>query len=176
EIGEELAAAGIEAPRYYDLVSLADMSATGIPDLVVAPCWADPDDLPYAAHDAVGQALDLVQSWLGDERFTGSRLVCVTRGDDPASAAVRGLVRSAQSEQPGRFALAELAEGFSGWGALAAAVAAGETELAGRDGAVLAPRLTRQPGEPAPARTHGPVLVTGGTGGPGSQVARRLVG
>ncbi|MDA0637001.1 acyltransferase domain-containing protein, partial [Nonomuraea sp. MCN248] len=175
EIGAELAAAGIDPPRYYDLASLAEMSAAGVPDLVLAPCHADPDDLPYSAHDAVGQALDLVQGWLGDERFAGSRLVCLTRGEDPASAAVRGLVRAAQTEQPGRFVLAEVAEGFSGWDLLAAAVAAGETELAGRDGTVLVPRLVRRPVSAPSGVPSGAVLVTGGTGGLGALVARRLV-
>ncbi|TXK39229.1 type I polyketide synthase [Nonomuraea sp. C10] len=179
EIGTELAAAGIEPPRYYDLASLAEMSAAGVPDLVLAPCQADPGDLPYSAHDAVGQALDLVQGWLGDERFAGSRLVCLTRGDDPASAAVRGLVRAAQSEQPGRFVLADVPEKFSAWGLLAAAVAAGETEIAGRDDTVLVPRLVRRPAATAPAEVSsamaGAVLVTGGTGGLGALVARRLV-
>ncbi|GGP17904.1 hypothetical protein GCM10012278_88140 [Nonomuraea glycinis] len=223
EFGAELAAAGIDPPRYYDLASLAEMTVDRVPDVVLAPCHADPDDLPYSAHDAVGQALDLVQGWLGDERFAGSRLVCLTRAGEPAVAAVRGLVRSAQSEQPGRFVLAEVAAGFSGWGLLARAIASGEPELSARDTTVLVPRLVRRPltaststsTQPpasisAPASTStqppasisapasisvqppaspgvpasafpsvpggdGAVLVTGGTGGLGALVARRLV-
>ncbi|MGN9788369.1 type I polyketide synthase [Nonomuraea sp. ZG12] len=179
EIGAELAAAGIDPPRYYDLASLAEMTADRVPDLVLAPCHADPGDLPYSAHDAVGQALDLVQGWLGDERFAGSRLVCLTRAGEPAVAAVRGLVRSAQSEQPGRFVLAEVGAGFSGWGLVAAAIAAGETELTARGDTVLVPRLVRRalttpPPTSVPAG-DGAVLVTGGTGGLGALVARRLV-
>ncbi|MCK2216222.1 SDR family NAD(P)-dependent oxidoreductase [Actinomadura sp. ATCC 31491] len=186
EVEAELAAAGIAAPRSYDLVSLADMAAGEPPDLVLAPLRGDPGDLPYAAHDTLGEALDLVQGWLGDERLTGSRLVFVTRPGDLAGAAVRGLVRSAQSEQPGRFALAELPAGFTAWDRLAAAIAAGETQLAATGGTLRAPRLTRrdpattttpdQTGAPDPVTSGlaGTVLVTGGTGGLGALVARRL--
>ena len=56
--------------------------------------------------------LELLQRWLASERLAESRLVVVTRravavGDeapDLAQAPVWGLVRSAQSEHPGRFA------------------------------------------------------------------------
>ncbi|WP_157382811.1 type I polyketide synthase, partial [Nonomuraea coxensis] len=176
EIEAEMPASGVTAPRYYDLASLADMTAGETPGLVLAPLRGDQDDLPYAAHDGLGQALDLVQGWLGDERFAGSRLVLVTRPGDLAGAAVRGLVRSAQSEQPGRFALAELPEGFSAWERLAAAVAAGESQLAAPDGTLRAPRLARRDAtdEAVPELT-GTVLVTGGTGGLGALVARHLV-
>ncbi|MBP2707937.1 SDR family NAD(P)-dependent oxidoreductase [Microbispora sp. RL4-1S] len=174
--------AGLDAPRYYDLASLAEISAGEVPRLVLAPCGGDPADLPYAAHDAVRQALDLVQEWLGDERFASARLVFATRPGDVASAAVWGLVRSAQSEQPGRFALAELPDGFTSWEALAAAVASGETQLRAVGGRLTAPRLAerRTPAEPADpsgsvsGAVAGAFLVTGGTGGLGALVARRL--
>ncbi|MFB9881005.1 acyltransferase domain-containing protein, partial [Planobispora siamensis] len=176
EIEADLTAAGTSVPRYYDLFSLADMSAGEVPGLVLAPCRADADDLPYSAHDGLRQVLDLVQGWLGDERFASSRLVFVTRPGDVAGAAVWGLVRSAQTEHPGRFALAEVPEGFRGWDRVAAAVAAGETQLAVTDDTLLTPRLARRAsvGEPV-AVIEGTVLVTGGTGGLGALVARHLV-
>ncbi|WP_420712938.1 SpnB-like Rossmann fold domain-containing protein, partial [Streptomyces sp. MMG1121] len=55
-----------------------------------------------------------MREWLADERFAATRLVFVTRGavavaaegvEDLAAAAVWGLVRSAQSENPDRFVL-----------------------------------------------------------------------
>ncbi|MBD3011323.1 hypothetical protein, partial [Streptomyces sp. 5-10] len=71
-----------------------------------------------AAHDATTQALHLLQSWLADDRFTDSRLVLLTSGSvatgpgepvtDLAGAAVRGLVRSAQAENPDRLLLIDL--------------------------------------------------------------------
>ncbi|MGW2306391.1 acyltransferase domain-containing protein, partial [Streptomyces sp. NPDC001809] len=67
--------------------------------------------LAEAAHRAAGWALDLVQGWLADARFAGSRLLVLTEGaagpdvTHPAQATVWGLVRTAQSEHPDRFAL-----------------------------------------------------------------------
>ncbi|MCZ0975415.1 hypothetical protein O1L55_37555 [Streptomyces albulus] len=65
-----------------------------------------------AAHATAAQTLALVQSWLADERFATSRLVFATRGavdgTDLTGATVWGLVRSAQSEHPGRFGLVDL--------------------------------------------------------------------
>ncbi|TKK75845.1 SDR family NAD(P)-dependent oxidoreductase, partial [Herbidospora galbida] len=181
EIGAALDEAGVIAPRSYDLASVAEMSVSGVPATVLAPIQADDDDLPYGAHDGMNQVLNLIQAWVGDDRFSGSRLVFVTRGarSSPAGGALWGLVRSAQSEHPGRFVLFDVEEGFTGWGSAAAAVAAGETQLVTADGAVLVPRLARrsiegQGGSGAGLGT-GAVLVTGGTGGLGALVARRLV-
>ncbi|MEV4218607.1 type I polyketide synthase [Nonomuraea sp. NPDC049725] len=176
ELAAELERAGIAAPRHYDLASLAGMNAGGVPATVLAPVHVDGDDLPYSAHDALREVLDLAQGWLADERFAGSRLVFATRPGGPGTAAVWGLLRSAQSEHPGRFALAEIAPGFTAWERLAAAVASGETQLATADEQLLAPRLTRQELTPGTLpEISGPVLVTGGTGGLGALVARRLV-
>ncbi|MEU8386001.1 acyltransferase domain-containing protein, partial [Streptosporangium sp. NPDC048865] len=176
ELGAELERAGIAAPRHYDLSSLAGMSAGRVPRVVLAPVHADGDDLPYAVHDALREVLDLAQGWLADERFAESRLVFVTRPGGPEAAAVWGLVRSAQSEHPGRLVLAEITPGFSGWERLAAAIAAGETQLAAAGQDLLAPRLARcEVAEVKPPAVSGTVLVTGGTGGLGALVARRLV-
>ncbi|KOT41575.1 hypothetical protein ADK41_09995, partial [Streptomyces caelestis] len=95
-------------------------------------------------------------------------------------APVWGLVRAALAENPGRFALADVGAGTDAEvDAAVAAVAAGEPEVAVRDGAVLVPRLTRLPStasEDVPALDGtGAVLVTGGTGGLGAVVARYLV-
>jgi len=106
---------------------------------------------------------------------------------DLAGGAVRGLVRSAQSEHPGRLMLVDLDQAESSLGALPTALACGEPQLAIRKGTVLRARLSRwsQPtsgaigdrehadGTPPfdPTRT---VLVTGGTGGLGALVARHL--
>ncbi|MET8689246.1 SDR family NAD(P)-dependent oxidoreductase [Streptomyces sp. NPDC004732] len=174
------------------------------PDVALLPVpslsGGAPDDVPddlRDVHAAVHHALDALQTWLADERLSGTRLVLVTRGAvstdpgrspaDPARGAVWGLVRSAQSEHPGRFGLLDLdpdpqsADGEPGgsWGAAVAAVlAAVEPQLAQRGGIVRAPRLARVPAaDPVPAALdpEGTVLVTGGTGLLGSHVARHLV-
>ncbi|WP_373283117.1 SpnB-like Rossmann fold domain-containing protein [Nocardia vinacea] len=69
------------------------------------------DDSQPSARDRVNAALQLVRGWLADERFARSRLVVVTRravalpdaAPDSASAAVSGLLCSAQTEYPERF-------------------------------------------------------------------------
>ncbi|WP_410671429.1 type I polyketide synthase [Amycolatopsis sp. cmx-4-68] len=125
---------------------------------------------------AVGRALKLVHGWLADERFTG-RLVLVTRGavaaesPDIANAAVWGLLRSAQTEHPGRFTLLDLDEGEFP----AAVLGSEEPQLAVREGKVLVPRLA--PAEPTVEKLggDGTVLLTGATGTIGSLLARHLV-
>ncbi|MCZ9338725.1 hypothetical protein NGM37_13165, partial [Streptomyces sp. TRM76130] len=64
-------------------------------------------------------------------------------GDDPASAAVWGLVRSAQTENPGRFLLLDLPNGGDLPAAYGALLASGEPQGWVRDGVVHAARLAR---------------------------------
>ncbi|MEO3857752.1 SDR family NAD(P)-dependent oxidoreductase [Acrocarpospora sp. B8E8] len=141
-----------------------------------------------STHELVAQVLGLLRRWLADERFEASRLVFVTRGAvaagegevvaDLAAAAVWGLVRSAQWENPGRFLLVDTDAELSS-ASLAAVLASGEPQAAVRESTVRVPRLTRM----APAREaaeqpwnpDGTVLITGGTGGLGGHLARHLV-
>ncbi|MEV5980612.1 SDR family NAD(P)-dependent oxidoreductase [Streptomyces sp. NPDC052114] len=148
-------------------------------------------DVLAGARAGAGHALEHVHGWLAHDGLAAARLAVLTRGAvearpgdgaDPAQAAVHGLVRSARSEHPGRFALLDLAPGTDAddipWAAVRAALADQETELAVRDGDVLVPRLVRAaPAAEAPAAYsgQGTVLVTGGTGVIGSAVARHLV-
>jgi polyketide synthase 12/polyene macrolide polyketide synthase len=151
---------------------------TGQESAVLVPVRGDGTG-PQAVRRLAGWALGLVQEWLAAERFAASRLVFVTRdvttGEDVASGAVWGLVRSAQLEHPGRFVLVDLAgqEKLP----LAQILAAEESQFAVRDGAVLVPRLARLEAT-SPSRPwdpEGTVLVTGGTGGIGAALARHLV-
>ncbi|MFF8293802.1 SDR family NAD(P)-dependent oxidoreductase, partial [Streptomyces sp. NPDC016309] len=106
-------------------------------------------------HTATHQALGLVKAWLADDRFAASRLVFVTRGAvatqgdwdlaDLTHAPVWGLVRTAQSENPDRFVLADLDTDPASAEALRAALIGGEPQLALRRGTVHAPRLARVP-------------------------------
>jgi acyl transferase domain-containing protein/NADPH:quinone reductase-like Zn-dependent oxidoreductase len=103
---------------------------------------------------AVERALGLIQDWLAEPRWRDSRLMLVTRGavaaEDPdlGGAAVWGLTRSAQSEHPGRFNLADIEHDDDVTVAVRYALA-GEPQVAVRDGQVLVPRLTpvREPAE-----------------------------
>ena len=134
------------------------------------------DDVPGQAVDAAKHALGVVQQWLAEERSADSRLVVVV-GSDLVSAPVRGLVRSAQSEHPGRFVVLEADQPDES--VIAAALASGEPEVALRDGQLYVPRLSRMaaaPGEQGPEfDPEGTVLITGGTGTLGSLLAGHLV-
>ncbi|WP_228011183.1 type I polyketide synthase [Nonomuraea phyllanthi] len=173
---EEHAPVWIE--RAEDLSTLPEP----VPPVVMARCEPGTEgSAAERAHDAARQGLALVRAWLADDRCADSRLVLVTRnavavpghdGTDPASAALWGLVRSAQSEHPGRFGLLDLDGGE------AAAAVADEPQIALRDGTAYAPRLARTaaPQKAAPEwDPDGTVLLTGGTGALGALLARRLV-
>ena len=108
-------------------------------------------DAADAARAATAHTLGLVQAWLAEPRLESARLVLVTRGavagpgegvEDLAGAALWGLVRSAQSENPGRLVLADLS-GTGRAAVLAAALGSGEPELAVRGETAYARRLAR---------------------------------
>ncbi|MEU1126723.1 type I polyketide synthase, partial [Streptomyces sp. NPDC005899] len=131
-------------------------------------------------------ALDLVRRWLADSRFAASRLVFVTRdavatgttgAPDPARAAVWGLIRSAQSEHPGRFTLVDVDGRPESVRALVRAAGSGEPQVAVRAGRALTPVLRPHragPDRAAPFGEDSHVLVTGGLGTLGRVVARHL--
>ncbi|WP_345023792.1 type I polyketide synthase, partial [Streptomyces sedi] len=148
-----------------------------------------PEAPPAAAHRTTTAFLELLQSLLADPRLDGAKLLVVTEGavaavpgedvGDLAAAPVWGLSRSAQSEHPDRLILLDTdRELAAGDRHLAAALVAGEPQLALRDGELRAPRLVRatapDPDDAAPLG-DGAVLVTGGTGGLGAWVARHVV-
>ncbi|MFD7061163.1 SDR family NAD(P)-dependent oxidoreductase [Streptomyces sp. NPDC059906] len=137
-------------------------------------------DMAARAHTATHRVLRVLQDWLADERSVDSLLLVVTRGaahvgdagiSDPIAAAVWGLVRAAQAEAPGRFVLVDTDADVDA----ATVVASGEPQVMIRSGVLHAARL-----RPVPATASdrsgpaGPVLITGGTGGLGSALARHL--
>ncbi|MCP2170189.1 type I polyketide synthase [Goodfellowiella coeruleoviolacea] len=188
--GVTLGDPGRELARHVDLASLL---ATGeqVPDVVFAPLLAgsaDRTEITARVRAATTEALELVRQWLADERLTDSRLVVVTTGavatradgdvPDLAAAAVWGMLRTAQSEHPGRFVLLDVDESEVPTRVLAAAVASGEAQLALRSGELLMSRLVRPTSvERAAPRfdPDGTVLITGGTGTLGRLTARHLV-
>ena len=139
--------------------------AADVPPVVFFRCEAE-GDVVEAAHRLTREALRLLQTWLADDRYAKSKLVFVTRG--LAGAAVRGLVRSAQAEHPGRFVLADAAE-------LPAAFAVDEPEATHAGGEVTVPRLVESTSDEPGVRLDGTVLITGGAGSLGGALARHLV-
>jgi acyl transferase domain-containing protein/acyl carrier protein len=209
---------------YDDLDSLAQAieDGAGVPRTVLVDCIAgggeeelDSLALARAVHHSSQVALRLVQDWLAGTWCTDSRLVLVTRGAvacEPsegvpgfAQASIWGLVRSAATEHPDRFVLADVDGELASWRelptAIAGAIAADENQLAVREGNAYVPRLvgarrgrrglapageaSRSPaqvgadplevGLPASIGATGTVLITGGTGGLGALLAKHLV-
>ncbi|MET9713675.1 type I polyketide synthase [Nocardiopsis alba] len=184
-VADALTGAGLRTRSIGSLDELTDDATVLVPCVSVSP---DPEDLSGEARRALHRVLDLLQTWLADERTVDRRLVIVTRGavavgeegvDDVANAPLWGLLRSAQVEQPDRFVLVDLAPGLGeeGVALLPRALATGEPQMALRSEEVRAPRFTAAeiPDEAAPSGfAGGRVLVTGATGVLGSAIARHL--
>ncbi|MER5757347.1 SDR family NAD(P)-dependent oxidoreductase, partial [Streptomyces sp. NPDC002088] len=208
-------APGLDLPagfeRCSDIAALVRSAAAGgAPDIVVtscpafAPATAGPAE---AVHAALAGFLDTLQSWLAEESLSRSRLVVVTHagpagddlsGADLAGAALRGLLRAAQREYPGRFTLVDTDGQDTATDVFLMACTGAEPEVALRAGTARVPRLTpvtqgtdtqarEADGGAAAARDteaavsapaldpDGTVLITGATGALGRQVARHLV-
>ena len=191
-----LMAAGQYAEVYPGLEALVKDVENGAaaPDVVVVGCVsAEPgtagQEAAVAVHRTVRHALELARLWLATPAFDASRMVFLTRDAVPAwdggqpldlpAAAVWGLLRSAQTESPGRFVLVDTDASKPAWRAVLQGVASGEPQLALRKRTVRVPALVRADcsvRRPVlPAGTDGTVLVTGGTGLLGAAVARHLV-
>ena len=214
--------AGVDVGVYGDLVSLGVAVDGGlvVPGVVVVDVGVEglggvgvgsAGGVLGVVHGVARGVLGVVQGWLADERFEGSRLVVLTGGAVAvgvgdgvlglAQSPVWGLVRSAQSEHPGRFVLVDVDGSSESWGVLSNALCLDEPQLAVRDGVVFVARVTRATGvgtgEPVadgcvagvgrvagglvaggvggPGLGGGTVLVTGGTGVLGGVLAERLV-
>ncbi|MFJ6677000.1 type I polyketide synthase [Actinosynnema sp. NPDC091369] len=170
---------GLAVTRHPDSLFTLDwtpLPVTDAPDVTaefreLTAAGADPVE---QTHALTRQALHDVQRALAD----GTRLVIVTEDDLPSSA-VQGLVRSAQTEHPGRFLLVDHDGTEASRQALPAAVrtafAEAEPHLRLRDGTALVPRLTKSTEDTTPPRLRGTALITGGLGVLGGLTARHLV-
>src|ERR1700678_2347054 len=178
-------AAAIEAGAPVpDLVAITpgrdDLAASGVAGVAAGGERADAGERGDAGARAAAAAvrvLEAVQEWLAGPAG-GGRLVVLTgdavavrpgdRVGGLADAAVWGLVRSAQAENPDRIILADLppagsmsAEMFR---VLAAAAGSGEPEAAIRDGQAWGRRLSRPaPGLPVPDGEEWRLEASGGT-------------
>nr|BAB69304.1 modular polyketide synthase [Streptomyces avermitilis] len=159
-------------------------------DAVVVPCPGGSGTDVERVRSVLAEVLWLVQWWQAEDR--AARLVLVTRGavaagdesaqGDPVQAAVWGLVRSAQSENPDRIVLLDTEQNADVEQVAATVVprlvASEEPQAALRGDALLLPRLARAAAD-APRATPdfgtGRVLLTGASGALGGLVARHLV-
>jgi len=200
------AAAGAETPAAVSggiaalgTIPVADVSQR-YPDLDALMAGGDPPpasvvwspvvstaahDVAAAAHDRARSMLLMLRSWFDQDALAQSRLIVVTRSaiglpgetPDPAEAAVWGLVRSAQTEYPGRLVLIDCDAAVLSAVAVRTVLATDEPQVAVRGDTLLVPRLQRRvaPAAARPSFGSGTVLITGGTGGLGALLARHLV-
>ncbi|MGW4775005.1 type I polyketide synthase, partial [Nocardia sp. NPDC004278] len=159
------------------------IDATGVvSEAVVLRCAPVLGEVAAGVYARTEMVLAALQHWLSEPGFAESRLIVVTRGavallgehdTDLAGAAVWGLVRSAQSEHPGRIVLIDTDEPTD----LRAPLSTREEQVVVRAGQCFAPRLapirTAEHDVPTP-RVEGTILITGGTGGLGLVFARHL--
>ncbi|MBN6037097.1 type I polyketide synthase [Amycolatopsis sp. 195334CR] len=148
------------------------------PEYETFECPPGEHGVPANTHEVVTSLLAKLQDWLAKDQT--AKLLILTRGaialpgepiEDLAGAAAWGLVRSAQTEHPGRFVLADVQDATSD--ALDTALASGESQLVVRGDTAYVPRLAKaQPERPDLGDS---VLITGGTGVLGSRLARHLV-
>ncbi|CAM3674338.1 type I polyketide synthase [Nocardiopsis rhodophaea] len=131
-------------------------SGAPAPEVVLLPCLPEPGR-PCGAADgaraALHSMLDVLHRWLDDERLEDTRLVIVTSGSvaaqtddqvaDLAHAPLWGMIRTAQTEHPGRLIIIDVDDVEAALPLLPGAVASGEPAIALRDGRLLAPRLAR---------------------------------
>ena len=185
--------AGQDALFAIEWAQLEPASADGAAGAELLRLTTDPAlDPAVATHALTAEVLAHLQAALAAEPGEGeepTRLAFLSEGavsldaaesPDPALAAAWGLVRSAQSEHPGRFLLIDSDGSEASEAALAGALALGaeEPQLALREGVALAPRLARvAEGEPSAAPIldpEGTVLITGGLSGLGALTAKHL--
>jgi acyl transferase domain-containing protein/NADPH:quinone reductase-like Zn-dependent oxidoreductase/thioesterase domain-containing protein/acyl carrier protein len=157
--------------------------ASAAPDVIVLPLdtrgAAGGEPVPAGVRRLTNETLATVQSWLVDDRFAETRMVVVTRQamvvdaaerPDPVAAPVWGLLRSAQTENPGRLLLVDTDDADSTLDILPTvvnvALAEGEQQVAIRAGRAFAARLARVgSGERLEPPAEGPWRLAAGAGG-----------
>jgi acyl transferase domain-containing protein/NADP-dependent 3-hydroxy acid dehydrogenase YdfG len=151
-------ALGIDSvPDVEAMLERLDIGHGGhLPDIAVIGCGfgeTPQDDVLSVTHQTLHRELALLQAWLDDERLEGTRLVFVTQNavrvasperlDGLAHAALWGLVRSAQTENPERITLVDVDGDPRSWEIFTRAVAVEEPQLALRAGTAHVARLAR---------------------------------
>ena len=175
-----LAATGATVTAYADVAALAAAVRDGatLPESVFVTRVGDTHDGDTAGsvRASLYGTLGVVGEWLAFEDGADARLVVVTSGAvgvgsgdvvsgaGLADAPVWGLVRSAQSENPGRLALVDVDGAEQALALLPAVLGLDEPQVAVRGDVVWVPRLVRAGGGALPA-------TGGGEGGQRSQPA-----
>ncbi|MFE3504466.1 SDR family NAD(P)-dependent oxidoreductase [Kitasatospora sp. NPDC059160] len=148
-----------------ELPDPASLFTTDPPALAVLPLTLPEPTAPNPNQDqdqdpaaATATLLGFVQRWLAQDHLADTRLAVLTRDAQhtgpadrpvrPVAAALWGLLRSAQTEHPGRFRLLDTDGHPDSRAALGTALARDEPQLALRRGALLAPAVVPLPARP----------------------------
>jgi acyl transferase domain-containing protein/NADPH:quinone reductase-like Zn-dependent oxidoreductase/NADP-dependent 3-hydroxy acid dehydrogenase YdfG len=139
----------LDAERCADVAELVRRAPGGVPDTVVIPCPAGTMD---EVREVTAGVLAVVQEVLAEPALARCGIALVTSGavgtadDDPATdaaaAAVWGLGRCAQQEEPGRIQLVDIDASGESAESLARALRSGLPQVALRKGEWLTPELT----------------------------------
>ncbi len=186
-------AAGTTADDLYDLdwmqVPVADDSSTR-ENLTVLHCprtLQSEDDVPAAVRRGLARVLEFVQKWLSDaKRPDDAQLLVLTRGavavdatdgvTDLGHAAIWGLLRTAQTENPGAIILADVDDIDEAVKVGAIEFPSNETQLARRAGTWRAPQMARMLAEDmSGAKPGGPDNWRLDTLGDGTLERRNLI-
>jgi polyketide synthase 12 len=159
--GLEGGVSGVVVERYAGLEALCGVVEGGAspPELVLARAKAliDPGDASSggfagSVHALTERVLGLLQGFLLSDCLRDSKLVLVAEGAlavggggvfDLVQGALPGLLRSACSEHPERFALIHVDGSEVSLGSLCGALLCGEPELVFREGSLYVPRVGR---------------------------------
>ncbi|MFJ3794638.1 polyketide synthase dehydratase domain-containing protein, partial [Kitasatospora sp. NPDC090091] len=198
DVAGSLRGAGVTVESYADLAALdaAVDSGVPVPAVVVVPFVSavpagltSPDEVAQvnsSARQRTVDALGLLQSWLGDERYAASRLVLLTHHaiathpdeniTDLPHTPLWGLTRSAQSEHPHRITLIDTDNHPTSWHTLPTTLTT-HPQHALRNGTPHTPHLTHHTNTTPqpPINPNGTILITGGTGTLATHIARHLV-
>ncbi|SES16940.1 Acyl transferase domain-containing protein [Lentzea xinjiangensis] len=169
DLAHVLYSAGQTVTGYGETLAEAAKSTT--PDVFIVAVSGD--GTPESTHAQTQRVLAILQ----EAAEYSSHIVFAGNSEDLTAAAVWGLVRSAQMENPGRFLLFDT-DGLDVSGALLPKLVAwDEPQVRVRNGRTTVPRLHEVPHSDDefawdPDKT---VLITGGTGGLGAELAKHLV-
>ncbi len=138
--------------RDVDWADITETSASGAATQILRCCGGGVAD-GATVRERLWAVAQRVRDWLADGETADSRLIVVTRDaiasdasdavPDLVHAGVWGLLRSLQTEDPGRVLLLDLDNWASMNAAVPAILASGEPQAAYRRGALRAPRLVR---------------------------------
>ncbi|WP_439659060.1 SDR family NAD(P)-dependent oxidoreductase [Lentzea sp. HUAS TT2] len=169
DLAHVLYSAGQTVTGYGETLAQAAQNTT--PDVFVVAMSGD--GTPESTHAQTQRILKILQ----EASEYSAHIVFVYQENDLTAAATAGLVRSAQMENPGRFLLFDT-DGLDVSGALLPKLVAwDEPQVRVRNGQTTVPRLqevanSERKHEWDPDKT---VLITGGTGGLGAELAKHLV-